>query len=156
MKVTSIQEEITIEEPMDVARRYYEADANVKAAKRELQAAEKELKPLQEQMLQLIEDGRLPESFKFGNGSIYTQSQIWASPKDGDHANLTNVLESLGLVEYLPQTVNSQSLSSYVREFRNDYGEIIVQSDEHPEGLPKVLADALNITEKVSLKATGN
>lgn len=141
---------------MEVARQYYEADAVVKAAKRQLADAERELKPLQEQMLQLIENGKLPESFKYSKGSIYTQSQLWASPKDGDHGRLATVLESLGLVEYLPKTVNSQSLSSFVREFRNEFGEVVVQSEDHPDGLPKALADVLNISERVSVKASGN
>lgn len=128
----------------------------MKAAKRALALAEKDLKPLQEQMLQLIEDGKLPTSFKFGNGTIYTQSQLWASPKDGNHARLTDVLKSLGLVEYLPQTVNSQSMSGFVREFRNDLGEVVVQDEDHPDGLPKELAEVLNISERTSLKASGN
>lgn len=147
---------ITIEEPMEVANLYYEADAVVKSAKRQLADAEKRLKPLQEQMLQLIEDGKLPTSFKFGRGSIYTQSQLWASPKDGDHERLSNVLESLGLVEFLPKTVNSQSISGFVREFRNELGEIVVQSEEHPDGLPVPLAEVLNISERTSVKASGN
>lgn len=141
---------------MEVAARYYEADALVKLAKRELAAAERVLKPLQEQMLQLIENGKLPASFKHAQGSIYTQTQLWASPKDGDHKRLSDVLESLGLVEYLPQTVNSQSISGFVREFRNELGEVVVQDEDHPEGLPKELADVLNISERTTVKASGN
>jgi hypothetical protein len=70
------------------------------------------------------------------------------------------VLQSLGLIEYLPKTVNSQSLSAYVREFRDELGQVKIGTVPQDgtlatDGLDPRLADILNLTEKFDVKATG-
>lgn len=138
---------------MDVADAFYQADARYKALQAELSEAKKERDRLEAQMLEIVERGLLPASFKHGKGSIYLHSQMWASAKDGDHEAVSRVLESLGLYEFLPSTVNSQKLSAFVREFRDELGQIKIGGDD---GLPQELADVLNIRENQSVRATGN
>lgn len=138
---------------MEVAAAFYESDARVKTAELELKDAREERGKLEDQMKDLIEQNKLPSSFKQGRGSIYTHSQLWASVKDKDHERATGVLESLGLVEFLPSTVNSQKLSAYVREFVDDLGQVKIGGED---GLDPRLAEVLNITERVSVRATGN
>lgn len=133
---------------MDIANQFQEVSRRTKRLKKELADATAEQKKLEGQMLQLIEDGRLPESFKLNGNPIFTREDLWASPLDGDHSRLVDVLKELGLVEYLPSSVNSQSISAYVRGFRDvETGEIV--------GLPEQLAAALKITKTPRVIATG-
>lgn len=132
---------------MEVAEAFRVASKRVKDAKKELKDASTDAAKLEQRMLDLIENGKLPASFAHNGASIYTREEIWASPLDGNHERLTGVLESLGLMEYLPRTVNSQSISGYIREFKNDEGELV--------GIPEELAAVLNITKKSRCIAAG-
>lgn len=144
----------TPKEPMQVAREFQEKCRELKDAEAEVARIKEDIKPLHAQMLDLIENEKLPQSFRGPlGGNIHQSSQLWASPKDGNHARLAEVLESLGLTEYLPKTVNSQSISAYVREFRDEMGNIVIAENEGDPGLPKALADVLNMTEKFAVKA---
>ena len=144
---------MALEEPMEVASAFYRADARVKELQSQLADAKDEKDKLEAQMLELFEQGRLPHSFKHDRGTIYLHTQMWASAKNKDHEAVSRVLESLGLYEFLPKTVNSQSLSAYVREFRDELGQIKIGG---PDGLPEELANVLNISERASVRATGN
>lgn len=133
---------------MEIARQFQDVSARAKQLKKDLAVAMVEQRKLEAQVLQLIEDGRLPESFSLNGKPIYTREELWASPADGNHARLVSVLRELGLVEYLPSNVNSQSMSAYVRGFRDpETGEIV--------GLPEDLAAALKITKKPRVIAAG-
>lgn len=134
-------------EPMEIAEAFRIASKRVKDAKMELKDANVELGKLESVMLDLIENEKLPASFSHNGASIYTREEIWASAKDKDHAAVVAVLESLGLVEYLPQTVNSQSLSGYIREFKDESGELV--------GIPEELLAVLKITKKPRVIAAG-
>lgn len=141
-------------EPMEVAEKFKAADKKVKNLQQDLNEAKKEKARWELVMLDLIEQKKLPTSFRpETGGNIHLHSQLWAAPKDGDHERLTYVLESLGLEEYLPKTVNSQSLSAYVREFCDDLGQVKVGGED---GLPPELFAVLNLTEKNSVRSTGN
>lgn len=140
---------------MAVASEFQEANREVKDLQVQLNNAKKRLTTLESRMVDLIADGKLPTSFALGKGNIHLRSEMWASPKGGDHETLTTVLSELGLYEYLPRTVNSQSLSAYIREFRDELGEIVLKSDEHPDGLPVELASVLNIVTTPRVRATG-
>lgn len=140
-------------DPMQIAERFYELDAHVKSLELSLTEAKNERKPYEAAMLDLFEQGKLPHSFKHRQGSIYLHTQVWASAKNKDHEKLTDVLKSLGLIEFLPKTVNSQSLSAYVREFRDELGQVKIGGSD---GLPQELADVLSISERASVRATGN
>lgn len=140
---------------MEVATEFQAADRLVKNLKAELKDASAKLAKLESRMVDLIADGKLPSSFKLGKGNIHLRHEMWASPKDGDHPRLSEVLADLKLYEYLPRTVNSQSLSAFVREFRDEIGEVQIQSEDHPDGLPQELADVLNITNTPRVRATG-
>jgi hypothetical protein len=147
--------------PLEVAEKFKEASRRVKTAQSELARAQEDLAPWKSRMLDLIENGELPKSFTPNSGgNIHMTSQLWASPKEGNHDRLTQVLQSLGLKEYLPKTVNSQSLSAYVREFRDELGQVKIgtvgpDGQLSTDGLDPRLADILNLTEKFDVKATG-
>lgn len=133
---------------MEVAEAFRKASKRLKDAKKELKEAAAEVSSLEGRMLDLMEAGKLPESFRHNGASIYTREEIWASPADGNHQAVVEVLESLDLHEYLPSNVNSQSISAYVRGFRNEEtGEL--------EGLPTELEAVLKITRKSRCIASG-
>jgi hypothetical protein len=142
-------------EPMQVSALFEDLSRQAKEVKKTLDKLTKKADKTGSLILDLIIEEKLPGSFKRPSGAnIHTQSQLWASAKD--HAHLARVLESLGKFELLPKTVNSHSLSAYVREFVDDEtGEIVVQSDEHPEGIPQELLDALNVNTKTVTKIVG-
>jgi hypothetical protein len=105
---------------------------------------------LEEQVLNLIEDEQLPPSFRGKLGSsIYTRGEIWASPLEGNHARLTEVLRGLGTgwEHLLPTNVNSQTLSGIVRGAYNE--------DTDSFDLPPDLLTVLKITKKTRVVSNG-
>lgn len=133
---------------MQVAEAFQAASRKVKLLTADLKEARSEMARLEGRMLGLVEEGKLPESFRLNGSPIYTREEIWASPADGNHEAVAAVLLSLGLVEYLPRTVNSQSISGYIREFKDEKtGELI--------GVPEELQAVLNITKKPRCIAAG-
>lgn len=135
---------------MEVAKLFERKTAQKKRLTAMLKKSNELVADLESQMNELIENEKLPSSFKGPalGASIYTREEIWVSPKGGDHAALTAVLRDLGLVEYLPSNVNSQSMSAYVREHYNKKtGEF--------DGLPQALIEALEITKKQRVIAAG-
>jgi hypothetical protein len=107
-----------------------------------------------------IENDDLPDGFKAGGRTFYDSAQLWAGPAHGDngkpdHAALSEVLEDLGLVEYLPSTVNSQSFSAYVREHLDPDRTKPLQErllNDTPKPLDPRLWAAISATEKRSIK----
>lgn len=140
---------------MQDAAAYKSACAEEKDLKQRLLEVRESMKKYEARLIDHMENERIPESFRLGKASVFTREETWASAKDGDHANLVTVLESLGMRDLLPKTVNSQSLSGYVREFRDEDGEVVIASEDNPEGLHPDLAAALNITRKTKVIVTG-
>ncbi len=129
--------------PMAVARELVKLTRAKRALEANIKAIAKEIETVQAQVLDLIADGHLPAKFGEDGASVFTREDCWASAKDGDHGRLTALLTELGLVEYLPSTVNSQKISAYVREFRDEHGQVKVGGED---GLDPRLAEALQIT----------
>lgn len=72
---------------------------------------------------------------------VHMHTQIWASAKDGDKAAACAALKACDLGEYVSEGFNTNSLSAWVREQ--------VAADRE---LPQPVADALTVTEKVTLR----
>lgn len=143
-------------EPMEVAAKFESLSRAIKEADKALKALREKIGPVHDRVLWLIENEKLSHSFKMPSGSnIHLQSQTWASAKDGDHERLAAVLQKLGYVEFLPKTVNSHSISAFVREHMDEMGEVIVKTEDNPDGLPQELIDVLKISTKSQVKPTG-
>lgn len=134
-------------QPMEVAHDYVLLNRKKRSLDRELAEVKKQIEEMEPVMLDLIESEQLPHSFKIDGASVFTREQLWASPLDGDHQALAQALDELGLVEYLPKTVNSHSISAYVREHLNEDGEV--------EGIDPRLLDRLKITRQTKAVVTG-
>lgn len=137
-------------EPMEVARLFEKRCRQKKRLAALTKKVEESVAKLEAQMLELMEQELLPPSFKGKLGSsIYTREETWASPLDGNHARLTQVLQSLGpeYQQYTPSTVNSRSLSSLVRGAYDEESEIY--------DLPPDLLAVLKITKKQRVVSNG-
>lgn len=133
---------------MQVAERFVQNTRQKKRLEADLKVIKEQLENDMQAVLGLMEDGQLPESFKLNGATVFTREDIWASPSEG-HEALAAALSELGLVEYLPKSVNSQSLSAYVREHKDDDGEF----DESL--IPETLRAKLKISRTTKAVVTG-
>jgi hypothetical protein len=136
--------------PMEIAALFEKRSRQKKRLKALSEKVNAELTRLEALVLDLIVEGELPASFKgSGGASIYTREETWASPAEGNHERLTQVLIALGpeWAHLLPSNVNSQSLSGIVRK---SYNEETQEFD-----LPPALLAALKITTKQRVVANG-
>lgn len=144
------EQERELSPSLKVADEYVRLTRRKRSLESDLRTVKAQLEDLQQRVLDLMVAGELPESFKHEGASVFTREDIWASPRDGDHQALSDVLRLMGLVEYLPKSVNSQSLSAYVREHKND------ETGEFDETLidPR-LRDVLKISKTTKAIVTG-
>ena len=108
-----------------------ELDGQMKALKAEYDKLEPEVIEYMssEGIQNLAVDGR----------TVYVKRQLWASVNQGNPAAL-DILRDNGLSDFIEEKVNSNRISSFVREF-----------EKNEEEIPGWCRDALNITEKYSV-----
>ena len=87
------------------------------------------------------------QSFKRAGTLFYLNSRTYASPVAGRKAELYDALRAQGFGDLITETVNANTLSSFVRE----------RTAENDEQLPDWLEGRVNTFEKVSvgLKKSG-
>lgn len=152
--------------PMQLAERRVLLQRKKKALETMIGDVDAELKTIGAQLQVFVENGDWPESSRVDDATVFLFRQVWASPAPGadgkaDHDKLTAVLDVLGLDEYKPSTVNTQSLSAYVREeikkapVFDDDGKVLSLEQRARRVLPASLVDALNITEKREMRVNG-
>jgi hypothetical protein len=147
-------EDLTADKPTEYAQKMALLNDRLEAAASVTKALEERLKPIEATVRQYMENGDLPEGFKAGGRTFFFQRQLWAGPAES-HEALTGVLAGLGLTEYLPKTVNAQSLSAYVRECLDPDKLLPLEqrlASPEPRPLEPELLAALKVTEKVTLK----
>lgn len=152
--------------PMELAAHRVLLQRKKKALEAALAATQEELGIAGGLLLTSVDGGAFPESSRVEDATVFLFRQVWASPADGangkaDHDRLTAVLDVLGLDEYKPSTVNTQSLSAYVREeikkapVFDDEGKVLTLEQRARRVLPSSLVDALRITEKREMRVNG-
>lgn len=170
--------------PMELATKLVQAQRTLNGLKARVKTTADQIQELQSSLLTAIEDGKFPQSSNVEGASVHRKSQLWASPADGDHERLTAILDGLGedYEHLLPTTVNSQTLSGFIREkladapliedrpmVNEDTGEVVLDDDGDPVMqtafltleerarlvLPASLCDALKLTDKVTVNVTG-
>lgn len=112
---------------------------------------------LSQVILDAMEAGDFPSSSRVAGATVFTQSQVWASPEYG-HVRLTEVLNELGMDEYTPKTVNTNSISGFIREeIKKAEVDETASLEERiaASGLDPRLVAALKITEKTIIKVNG-
>jgi hypothetical protein len=152
--------------PMELAAHRVLLQRKKKALEAALTTTQEELVIASDLLLTSVEGGSFPESARVEDATVFLFRQVWASPASGpdgkaDHDRLTAVLDVLGLDEYKPSTVNTQSLSAYVREeikkapAFDDGGNVLTLEQRARKVLPSSLVDALRITEKREMRVNG-
>ena len=81
------------------------------------------------------------ERFSHNGNTFYLSTRLFASPVSGKKDDLIFALKDNGYSDIVTETVNANTLASFVKEQKN------LNSDE----LPVWLADVVNIHEKVSV-----
>lgn len=117
---------------------------------RELRAAENKVKKLKAQRTDV--EARVLEyfqktgvdSFKIGGITIYLRRQLWASTI-GDPETVANAFKSNGLGHMVAPKVNTQTLSSWVREQEKDNDCNSV--DEIMTFIPPDIAEVIKVSE---------
>ena len=104
-----------------------------KANNAEIEQCERELSDLMAQ--------EEVQSFKRAGTLFYLTSRTYASPIAGRKAELYDVLRAQGHGDIIVETVNAQTLSSFVRE----------RIAENEDALPPWLEGVVNAYEKVSV-----
>lgn len=141
--------------PMDYARELVALQDELDVLEAQIKDLETRIAMRKEQVQLLIDTGDLPDSFHCNGRNIHIAHQIWASPADGDHPRLTEVLRELGLIEYLPSTVNTHSISAYVREFADPNEALLIEErllSADPKPLDPQLLAALKVTVKSAVR----
>ena len=117
---------------------------DAKDRKKDLEALVKELTAEIEQLDRDLSDAMAEEEVeKFSrNGStFYLSTRLYASPLAGQKEELFRALRENGFGELITETVNAQTLSSFVKEQAKENGEVV----------PEWIAEVTNVYEKVSV-----
>lgn len=81
--------------------------------------------------------------------TIYRERKVWAG-HNGDVDALNDALRQAGLEEYIKETVNTNSLSAFIREYDPDHSS---NPDDIRARLPEPLRDVIKISEQYKLKS---
>ncbi len=105
--------------------------------KDELSSVEAELSDIEQQLIQRMGEEET-SSFVRSGFKYYMSTRVFASPTEKD--TLYRWLKENGYGDLVQETVNSNTLSSWVKEFINENGE-----------LPDDLKSLVNVFEKVQI-----
>lgn len=86
-----------------------------------------------------------------GGGNIRISRVVWASA-GGNVPALVEACKKAGLDDLVSDTVNSNRLSGYVREFDPDKN---LSAEQITKKLPRAVRDKINVTEKIQLVVSG-
>lgn len=117
---------------------------DAKDRKKDLEAQVKELTAEIEQLDRDLSDAMAEEEvekFSRNGNTFYLSTRLYASPLAGQKEDLFRALRENGFGELITETVNSQTLSSFVKEQAKENGEVV----------PKWIAEVTNVYEKVSV-----
>lgn len=125
----------------------------------ELEKANEELRNLEAEILKRFEEAGL-QSMKLTDGAtVHIRREVWAGQvQDVDNAEfmLLEGLKSAGLGDLVKEKVNTQTLSSWVREKQKEiFGDKKVAPEELLAALPEPLHQTMRITETYKLRALG-
>lgn len=115
-----------------------------KDRKKEMEAKVKELTTEIEQLDRYLSDAMAEEEvekFSRNGNTFYLSTRLYASPLAGQKEELFRALRENGFGELITETVNAQTLSSFVKEQTKENGEVV----------PEWIAKVTNVFEKVSV-----
>ncbi|HNR80481.1 MAG TPA: hypothetical protein PKG85_09535 [Mesotoga infera] len=133
-------------------KKYVDLHARKTKLEAELASVKEKLTELEPLILEQFEKAGI-QNMKVGDWKPYVHSQIWASV-DKSNPRAMEILKANGLADLVSETVNSQSLSAYVREQVRLYEDADSKNLEEvlKQALPDELLDVLKVSEKTSLR----
>lgn len=138
----------------DLVNEYIELDDQRKGKEAETEKLKERMAELEPQIMERFENAGM-QSMKSKQGTvIYIRRDLWAGAKEGAEVLLLEALKAVGLGDMVKEKVNTQTLSAYIREQEKDqFGANVSAKPEEIIGvLPEGLREAVNITEKFSLR----
>lgn len=122
----------------------------------EVKEINKKIENLQEVLLEeAFEEGIDKMTVSIGNDenghpikrTVYLQRKVWAG-HNGDQEQLNEALRQAGLEEYIKETVNTNSLSAFVREYDPEHN---LDPESIKSKLPEPLRDVIKVSEQHKL-----
>lgn len=144
-------------DPMRKSERLVQVQRKLNTLGAQIKRLEDEKDSLQASLLEDMIEGRFPESSNIDGASVHTRRRVFFGPAEG-HAELAAVLAEIGEDELLPSTVNSQRLSSFVREHLDPDERLSIKDrllSPNPKPIDPRLLAAIRINEKLDVVATG-
>lgn len=138
----------------DLVQQFVELNEERRNAEGSLNKLKERLALLEAELLKRYEHAGM-QSMKTASGhTVYLRRELWAGAKDKNIDGLTRALKDVGLGELVKESVNSQTLSSWVREqekqLAQEHGDLDV--DGLLAALPAPLHPVLSIAEKFSVR----
>jgi len=96
---------------------------NFDRQRKKLELQVKDLKEKLAKLMPKVEEELLQagvDSLKLDGASVWMRSQLWAKPKNGDYERACKALEEAGLSDFVRERFNTNTLSAYVRELRDN------------------------------------
>ena len=137
---------------MTKVKQYVTLHARKTKLEAELASVKEKMNELEPFVLEQFEKAGI-QNMKVGDWKPYVHTQIWASI-DKSRPDVMEILKANGLADLVSETVNSQSLSAYVREQVRLYEDADSKNLEEilRQALPDELLDVLKVSEKTSLR----
>lgn len=124
----------------DLLSRFVELTEKKRDIEQSLDETKKELAEMEQVILEQFSEANT-SSVKIANGTtIFLHRQMWASALDGNHDAVCSALRDLGYNDMIKTSVNSQALSSLIRDL------------EREDSIPDILKQVIKLTEKFSVR----
>jgi len=127
-------------EIFEMADRLKDARDRKAELKEQLKAAEAEINELDLALSDAMAESEV-ERFSRNGNTFYLNSRLFASPASGRKDELMQSLKDNGYGSIVVETVNANTLSSFVKE----------QKAENNDEVPSWLSDVISVFEKVSV-----
>lgn len=138
----------------DLVNEFIELDEQRKGKEGEIDKIKERMSELEPLIMERFENAGM-QSMKSTQGTvIYVRRDLWAGAKEGAEVLLLESLKAVGLGDMVKEKVNTQTLSAYVREQEKEQfgSNVSAKPDDIIQVLPEGLREAVNITEKFSLR----
>jgi hypothetical protein len=143
----------------DLVNSFVKLDQKIKKKEGEVDTMKEERAALETQLLQRFQDGGIASMKTALKVNVYIRRDLWAGAANKENkAELFLALKDLPETRDLVQeTVNSQTLSSFVREkARECFGDNLetTKPEDIVKALPEALQSVISVTEKFSLRTS--
>jgi hypothetical protein len=147
---------------IDKLKQFLTLTAKKKAAKKDLEEIDAQLEKLDGELTKMFEQDGV-NSMNVDGKTVYVHNQKWAGvlkegkdATDEERARALQALRDAGMDDYITESFNSKTLSSFVKEVLES-APLEIQTDPKRwyEVLPPSFAGAIKVTEETSIRVRG-